>query len=707
MSSSLSPFFNPRGVVVVGASTSPEKLGYGTARNLVYSGYTGAIHFVSQKSGELFNRPLYTDLSQVPDPVNLAVLIVPAPATPETLEACGQRGIRAAIVVASGFREDGPEGAALEAQCLEVARKNGIRMVGPNCIGSLDTHLPLDTTFLAPPMPARGPIGFISHSGAFCAAIIDWARNQGFGFSRLISLGNQADVNETDMLPVIAADENTHVIVLYLEGVADGKRFVEVAKDVTREKPVVTLKVGRFESGQKAAASHTGALAGSDVAYDAAFEKCGIFRADSAGQMFDWAQALAACPLPRGRKVAVLTNAGGPGVIAADALEVNRLQIADLSESTEQALAEILPPAASVHNPVDMLASASPDQYADCLQILLADENADAALVILPPPPMYHTEEVADLLIPIIQASEKPILIALLGSELTKEAARQFQRANIPTYTFPEQAASVLGILAKRAEYLAQFNGRVDPQERIETTGQATKVSIHPDERFDKLSASHGATQPTSPEELVSVYGIPTAPMKLATSAEEAVSIAREQGYPLVMKIASPDILHKSDLDGILLGLENRGAVRIGYERLIERVATARPNAKIEGVHLQRQVPQGQEVIVGMVRDPQFGPLVMFGSGGVEVEGLKDVAFALGPLTQAEAESLMRRTWAGRKLDGYRNIPPADKSAVVDALIKLSHLANEHPEIVEIEINPLRVLDKGAVAIDIRVQSAE
>jgi acetate---CoA ligase (ADP-forming) len=364
MPSSLTPFFNPNGVVVIGASTSPEKLGYGAARNLVYSGYDGAIHFVGQRTGRLFNRPLYTDLSQVPDPVDLAVLIVPAPATPETLEACGQRGIRAAIVVASGFREAGPEGAVLEAQCLEVARRHGIRMVGPNCIGSLDTHLPLDTTFLAPPMPARGHIGFVSHSGAFCAAIIDWARNHGFGFSRLISLGNQADVNETDMLPVMAADEHTRVIVLYLEGVGDGRRFVEVAREVTSRKPVIALKVGRFESGQRAAASHTGALAGSDTAYEAAFEKAGIFRADSAEQMFDWAQALAACPLPHGRNVAVLTNAGGPGVIAADALEVNGLLIPNLSAITEMTLAEILPPAASVHNPVDMLASASPGQYA-------------------------------------------------------------------------------------------------------------------------------------------------------------------------------------------------------------------------------------------------------------------------------------------------------------------------------------------------------
>ena len=682
---SLTPFFNPRGVVLVGASTSHEKLGYGAARNLVYSGYKGAIHFVGLKPGELFNRPLYTDLSQVPDPIDLAVLIVPASFTPETLEACGVRGIRAAIVVASGFREAGPEGAALEVQCLEVAHRYGIRMVGPNCIGSLDTHLPLDTTFLAPPMPARGPIGFISHSGAFCAAIIDWSRNHGFGFSQLISLGNQVDVNETDMLPVVTADEHTRVITLYLEGIGDGKRFVSVAKEVTRKKPVIALKVGRFESGQRAAASHTGALAGSDVAYEAAFEKCGVFRADSAEQMFDWAQALAACPLPKGRRVAVLTNAGGPGVIAADALEVNGLRMANLSATTEKAMADILPPAASVHNPVDMLASASPTQYAECLSMLLADSAVDAVLLILPPPPMYHTEEVAEVLIPIIQASEKPVLMALLGSELTKEAAKHFQRSGIPTYIFPEQAASALGILARRAEYLFA--------EYVEDAEVDHNLTAH--------SALH--TDNPSPEELVAEYGIPSAPMKFAANVDEAASIANEQGYPLVMKIASPDILHKSDVNGILLDLQSENAVRSGYTQLMKRVKVIRPNAKIEGVNLQRQIPEGQEVIVGMVRDPQFGALIMFGSGGVEVEGLKDVAFALGPLTQTEAETLMRRTWAGTKLDGFRNITAVDRSAVANTLVRLSRLAEEHPEISEIEINPLRVLEQGTIAIDVRI----
>lgn len=686
MSSSLTPFFQPKGVVIVGASTSPQKLGYGVARNLVVSGYRGAIHFVSQKSGMLFGRPLYTALSQVPEPVDLAVLIVPAGDTPQALEACGRRGIHAVIIVASGFRESGSEGAALEARCLEIARRQGIRIVGPNCIGSLNTHLPLDTTFLPPPLPPRGHIGFISHSGAFCAAIVDWSRNHGFGFSQLISLGNQADVNETDILPVVADDEHTRVVTLYLEGVSNGKRFVETAREVTRTKPVLALKVGRFEAGRRAAASHTGALAGSDIAYDAAFEKCGIYRANSAEEMFDWAQALAACPLPQGRNAAVLTNAGGPGVMAADALERCGLRMANLSAGTKKSLAAKLPPAASVQNPVDMLASASPTQYADCLSILLADSAVDAVLLILPPPPMYRAEEAAEALIPILQASHKPVLMTLPGSELTKEAEKRFQQAGIPTYTFPEQAASALGILARRAEDMRQ----------------ATPHKAHKQTRLPTSPLPSGST----PEDLVAAYGIPTAPSKLAASAEQAVSMAREVGFPLVMKIASPDIPHKSDLGGVLLDLANEEAVYLGYAKLIESIRAKRPQARIQGVSLQRQVSAGQEVIVGMTRDPQFGPLLMFGSGGVEVEGLKDIAFALGPLTPAEAETLMRRTWAGQKLDGFRSLPPVDKAAVVHALVGLAQLAEEHPEIAEIEINPLRVLRKGAVALDVRMVQA-
>ena len=679
MDSTLFPFFKPQGVVVIGASTSPEKLGYGVARNLIQSGYQGAIHFVSQKPGELFGHPIYTDLNQVPDPVELAVLIVPPSATPKAIEECGQRGIKAAIIVASGFRESGSDGAMLEQQCLDVARAYGIRLLGPNCIGIIDTHFPLDTTFLQPPMPTQGGIGFISHSGAFAASIVDWARNQGFGFSQIVSLGNQADVNETDMLPMLADDPHTKVIALYMESVSDGKRFVDVAKEVTRHKPVIALKVGRFESGQKAAASHTGALAASDTSFDAAFEKAGILRANTAEQMFDWAIALENCPLPHGKNIAILTNAGGPGVIAADSLEQNELSLAQLNESTLKELSAILPPSAAIHNPVDMLASASPDVYANCLKILLEDSNVDAVMVILPPPPMFKAEVVADKLAKVIQQFDKPVVIALLGSTLIEKAQTTFELSNVPTYPFPERAASALGALYRRAESLA------------------TKATTKPVNQISKDAV-------TEPEELLTAYGIPTAQIKMARNEKETVAIANELGYPIVMKIASPDIPHKSDAGGVVLNIKDATALQSAYTQLIEHIQMERPNAKIEGVHIQSQIPDGQEVIVGMVRDPQFGPLMMFGSGGVEVEGLKDVAFALAPLTQAEAEKMIRKTWAGRKLKGFRNISSADEESVVDVLTKLSHLALENESIEELEINPLRVLGEGSVAVDVRMK---
>lgn len=681
MDSSLTPFLSPRGVVVIGASTSPEKLGYGVARNLIQSGYAGAVHFVSQKPGELFGRPLHLHLSHVPDPVDLAILIVPPGATPKTIAECGQRGIRAAIIMSSGFREVGAEGAALEQECLSIAHAHGIRLLGPNCIGTVDTHFPLDTTFLQPPMPAQGHIGFISQSGAFCAAIIDWARAEHFGFSQLISLGNQADVNETDALAMLAMEEHTRVIVLYMESVADGRRFVDVAQNVTRDKPVVALKVGRFESGQKAAASHTGALAASDTAFDAAFDRAGILRADSAEQLFDWARALSGCPLPRGSNFAILTNAGGPGVIAADSLEQNGLHLAKLDEPTLKALIASLPPAASVFNPVDMLASASPETYASCLKLLLEDDNVDGVLVILPPPPMFTAEDVAEKLVEVIKPSDKPVVIALLGSTLIQEARSTFERAHVPTYPFPERAASALGALVKRAEFLDQGPQTVDQTAHR----QSSMVSY-------------------STEELLAAYSIPTAPVKLISDLHEAISMADELGYPVVMKIASPDILHKSDVGGVILNIQDPIALQSAYTQIMEGVKAMEPHARIDGVHIQRQIAYGQEVIVGAVRDPQFGPLMMFGSGGVEVEGLKDVAFALAPLTQAEAGKMIRKTWAGRKLKGFRNIPPADEASVIDVLVKLSHLVFENESVEEIEINPLRVLSKGAVAVDVRVK---
>ncbi len=684
MDETLVPFVKPRGVVVVGASSVPEKLGYGIARNLVGSGYAGAIHLVGRAGGELFARPVLTDIAQVPDPVDLAVLALPAPAMLESLRVCAQRGIRAAILMSAGFREAGAEGAALEAQCAEFARSHEMRLLGPNCIGITNTHLPLDTSFLQPPMPEPGGLAFLSHSGAFCAAIVDWARGEGFGFSQIISLGNQADVTETDMLPVVAEDEYTRAIVMYLEGVPDGRRFVEAAREVTRRKPVIALKVGRSASGQKAAASHTGAMAGSDIAYDAAFLRAGILRAASAEQAFDWARALESCPLPAGRGVAVLTDAGGPGVIAADALAANGLTLAQLSGETRGQLATALPMAASVQNPVDMLASASPQDYAGCLKLLLEDAAVHAALVILPPPPMYTAESVAEAILPVIAASRKPVVIALLGSVLVERARKVLQCAHVPTYPFPERAASALGALAARANLLWKPHRSPD---RAETS-------------VGRLPAS---LKRLRPDQVVARYGIMTAPISLANSPEQAARLAEQLGFPVALKIASPDILHKSDAGGVLLNVGSPAKARHGYTQLIKNAVQHKPEAHIQGVTIQKQLPTGQEVIIGAIRDATFGPMVMFGSGGVEAEARHDVAFALAPLQPAEALELMDRTWAGRRLDGFRNIPAADKAAAADALIRLSWLVCDRAEIREIEINPLRVLERGAVALDVRL----
>ena len=684
MSEALIPFLHPRGVAIVGVSTSPEKLGYGVARNLVQSGFAGAIHFVGMKAGELFGLRIHPALSEVPDPVDLAVLVIPAEAVPNGLRDCSARGIHAAIVVSAGFREAGPAGEALERQCLKIAKANGIRLLGPNCIGTIDTHFPLDTSFLQPPMPPQGAIAFLSHSGAFCAAIVDWSRHQGFGFSQLISLGNQADINETDVLPLVAQDAHTRVIALYMEGVANGVEFVRTAADVSRIKPVVALKVGRSEAGQRAAASHTAALAASDKAFDAAFAKAGVFRASSTEQMFDWARALESCPLPRGDSVAILTDAGGPGVIAADALASLGLKLAELSEATKLHLAGRLPAAASVLNPVDMLASASPEDYANCLQALLDDASVDAALVILPPPPMYAAEDVADAIIPLIRASAKPVLIALLGSELTARAFSRFNGAGIPTYPFPERAISALGILERRTEWLA-----------------ANHVKPRRPASVPATSSSNGTV-----DELLSTYGIHAVPLVLARSPKEAAGAAESQGFPVALKIASPNILHKSDFSGVVLNLRTSAEAESAYTQLVGDVQARLPDASIEGVWVQHQLVGGQEVILGVTHDPHFGPLMMLGSGGVEAEGLGDVAFALAPLDPSEADDLIQRTWAGRRLDGFRNLPAADRLAVRDALVGLSWLAHDHADLSEIEINPLVVLAHGAFAVDVRISAA-
>lgn len=690
----MNSFFHPKGVAMVGVSKDPAKLGYMLARNIAKSGYSGAIHYVNPKGGVLFGHTIYSTIREVPDPADLVVILVPAALVPATLAEAGGRGIKAAIVATGAFRETGAEGARLEEESLEVAQKYGMRIMGPNCIGLLDTHVPIDVTFLQPPGPPAGDIAFFSHSGAICAVIIDWISREGIGLSRMVSLGNQVDINETDILELTKDDPHTKVITLYMEGVSDGRRFVKVASEVSRRKPIVALKMGRYSAGKKAASSHTGALAGTDSAFDAGFRKAGVLRAHTTEQLLQWAKALAWCPLPKGNRIAVLTNAGGPGVTAADAIEENGLQMAELSPDSKAQLKKFLSPAASVNNPVDMIASAHPDHYSQSLQILLVDPQVDGVIVILPPPPNFSAGWVAKLLIPIIQSTTKPVIMVLMGHRLIQEGVEFLRAAEIVEFNFAETAASAMGALWRRAQYLAQPEL---PKEVLwDNPALRTWLQNQPDGWLSMDAVHH----------LLEQSGVRSLQLVSAATAEDAVQAADKIGYPVALKIDSPDILHKSDIGGVLLGLKNADEVRQGFAAVMARAVEHKPDAHVLGVQVQEMLPAGQDVIAGMVQDVQFGPMMMFGSGGTEVEGLKDVAFELASLTPEAAEHMLASTWAGKKLDGFRNIPPADRQAAVAALVRLSQVCLALPEIQELEINPLRVLapGQGAVALDVRVR---
>jgi acetate---CoA ligase (ADP-forming) len=705
--SSLNHFFFPSGIVLIGASQDPAKLGYILAFNLTHCGYTGAVHFVNPKGGRLFGRQVYLKIEDIPDPVDLAVILLPASAVPGSLRECGERSIPAAIISSGGFRETGADGEKLEAKCLEIATQYGMRLIGPNCVGLIGTHQPVNTTFLPHTHLPPGEIAFISQSGAICDIAIDWAVSQGFGLSWLVSLGNQADVSESDILDPVAADPFTRVLAMYLEGVRDGRQFVNEASRAAKQKPVLVLKVGKFSGGQRAAASHTGALVGKENAYEAAFRKAGVIRAGTTEELFDWARALAWCPPIQGASIAILTNAGGLGVIASDAVEGYRLKLADLALKTQSELRLLLPPAASVSNPVDMLGSATPEQYAGCLKLLLDDPGVHAILIIIPPPPVGTAKAIVQAMLPNLRKAKKPAVVALIGDRSIRPAVKPLHKAHIPVYHHPEKAASSLAALVKHAqtrERTAQQTPRFSDLDRQKVQEILSAVSIDNDRLNTWLPQN-------ALEEILSAYGIPLPPSSLAVTPQQAVELAERFGlshspWGMALKVVSPDILHKSDYGGVLLNLKDPQSIEKGFEKIINNARSAFPHAHLQGVLVQPVIPPGQEVILGAVQDAQFGPLVMFGSGGVEVEGLKDISFALAPLDHSDIEYLLESTWAGRKLSGYRNLLPADRSGVIEILTRLGHLVSDFSGIKEIEINPLRVLaeGQGVYALDVRLR---
>jgi len=692
----LEMFFAPRSVAIVGAGREPGKLGHDVLNNLLQYGYKGQVYPINPKADEILGLKSYPSVLDVPGPVDLAVIVVPARFVPDVIQQCGEKGVKGAVIISAGFKEAGLEGVKLERQVVAIAKQYGVRIVGPNCLGIIDTVQPMDVSF-AVGIPPRGNIAFMSQSGALCTAILDWALANNIGFSYFVSLGNKSDVDEVDLMEAWDANPNAKVMIAYVEGLRDGRRFMDVARRVTRRTPVIAVKSGNTEAGSRAVSSHTGSLAGSNRAYDAAFRQTGVLRAASIQELFDYAIAFAYQPVLRGNRIAIVTNAGGPAIMATDALENSGLKLAPLSKETVEHLQAQLPPAANTYNPIDVLGDARADRYAVGIDTALKDPNVDGLIVILTPQVMTQIEETAQEIARLSRLYDKPVVGCFMGEAKVSAGIEILTRERVPNYPFPERAAAALRAmydyrlwLERPAPELKQFN--VD-RERV----RATFARVREDGRNTLGDAEA--------RNIAEAYGLRVPKSKLATTPEEAVQFAEEIGYPVVMKIASPDILHKSDIGGIKVGVTGAGNVRDAFDLLVYRAQRFMPDAQIWGVQVQEMVTGAKEIIIGMNRDPQFGPMIMFGLGGIYVEVLKDVTFRIAPVTAQEAREMVGEIRSHHLLEGVRGERAADIDAIVDCILRISQLVTDFPEIVELDINPLLVREAGggAIAVDMRL----
>ena len=695
----LEPFFEPKSIAVIGASSNPEKLGHAVVRNLVEGGYlrVGEVYPINLEAGEILGLTAFPSVKDVPSPIDLAVIVIPYPYVPEALRECGQKGIPAAIVISAGFREAGKEGLERELELIEISKQYGIRLVGPNCLGVIDTFTPMNASFAAG-TPPSGPMAFMSQSGALGTAVLDIALAGRLGLSKFVSLGNKADVSEIDLLKAWQDDADTTVILMYSEGMPNGQEFIRVAREVTRQKPVVAIKSGVTQSGSRAVSSHTGSLAGSEQAYQAAFQQAGVLRASSMESLFDVALAIGYQPPLVGDRIAIITNAGGPGILATDALERAGLSMARFKTETIQALEQYLPDAASAANPVDVLGDARADRYRFALETVSGDPNVDGLLVVLTPQSMTEIEATAEAVGKLANNSQKPVLACFMGEKQVRAGIDILSRYQVPNYAFPERAARALRAMA---DY-TQVRNRPKPEYvDFEVDKQAVQQDL---ERV--LSEGRVSIGDAEARNILTAYGMRIPRSKIAENPDRAVEIAAQIGYPVVLKIASPDILHKTDVGGVKVGLENAEAVRDAFELMVYRAQRYVPEAHIWGCLVQEMAPAGGiEVLVGMNRDPQFGPLVTFGLGGIYVETLKDVTFRLAPFSRQDAEAMLSEIRAHALLDGVRGQPAVDKAALVDVLLRVGQLVQDFPEIVELDINPLMVYPRGqgAIAIDMRL----
>ncbi len=695
----LEAFFNPKSVAVIGASSNTTKLGHAVLKNLVDGGYAqiGTIYPINPSADEILGHTAYPSVEDVPGSIDLAVIVIPYPYVPEALRTCGMKGIPAAIVISAGFREAGMEGLERERELVEIAREFNIRLIGPNCLGILDMYTPLNASFAAG-TPPRGPMAFMSQSGALGTAVLDIALAGRLGLSKFVSLGNKADVSEIDLLQAWVDDEHTRVIMIYSEGMPNGQEFIQVARQITRKKPVIAIKSGVTQSGSRAVSSHTGSLAGSEQAYQAAFRQAGILRADSMQALFDMALAIGYQPPLPGERIAIITNAGGPGILATDALERANLTMARFEYETIHALEQYLPDAASAANPVDLLGDARADRYRFALETVSNDPNVDGILVVLTPQAMTEIESTAQAVGELSQKMDKPILACFMGEASVVSGVEILSKKGVPNFPFPERAARAFRAMADDRQIKARslpdfirFNVKQDEVKNIfERVRAEGRVSIGDAEARAILQA----------------YGMRIPRSEIAETPERAVEFANQIGYPVVLKIASPDILHKTDVGGVKVDLASAEEVIDAFELMVYRAQRYIPEARIWGCLVQEMMPAGGlEVLVGVNRDPQFGPLVTFGLGGIYVETLQDVTFRIAPFSHQEAQEMLTEIRAHALLDGVRGKPGVDKQAIIDTLLRIGQLVQDFPEIAELDINPLMVYppNQGAIAIDMRI----
>jgi len=694
----LEEFFKPTSIAIIGASREPGKVGHEILRNILESGFKGKVFPINPKAEEIFGLKCYPSVLNVPREIDLGVIVVPATIVPMVVEEAGKKGIKALIIISAGFREAGGEGTKLEDEIVKICEKHRIRILGPNCLGVTDTYTPLNTSF-APNMPPKGRIALVSQSGALGAAILDWILDQRIGFSKFVSLGNKADLDETDIISALADDEETSIILLYLEGVKRGNEFIKVAQEVTRKKPIVILKSGITAAGARAASSHTGTMAGSDSAFDTAFRKAGVIRVETAEELFDLAEVFSTQPIPDGPNAAIITNAGGPGILAADACEKYGLKTAPMSSEIVEKLRGKLPPASAFFNPVDVLGDASAERYRFAAETVLGSGDVDVSLIILTPQAMTEPLSIAKAIIGLKQAfKDKPLVTSFMGGRAVVKAVEELEESGIPNYEFPERAIRSLSALVKYCDYLKRSPVEVTPRFRVNYAKASSIFEKVRSERRVTLTGAEAA-------EVANSYGIPTPLTLLATTAEEAVLSANRIGYPVVLKIESPRIHHKTDIGGVKLNVSSEEDARRTFYELVGRAHIFYPKATVLGVNVQKMVSPGREMIIGMNRDITFGPLIMFGLGGIYVNFLKDVAFGLAPLTERDAVEMIKQTKAYTLLRGVRGEAVSDIDSIVDVLLRISQLVTDFSEINELDINPLIAYEegKGCLALDVKI----